>query len=263
MHMVQAITALHDRILSPNPDAHQTKAELYHASRAAALFNAKLSKPLQQEDRDPMWATAALLGIAAMCWIEASCAEESWPLTVRKPSDLDWIRISRSKVAIWNLTDPLREGSRFRRMAEEQHQNFESAGILLAKLGIGELPGKLLKLCEVDEHATVDSNRYLLALQMLGPAMAVETARSNLLILLSFISSINDDFQDLLRERDPRALLLMAFWYAKINGAMWWLDRRSMLEGQAICMYLERYHADEAEILELLSYPKARLGLLT
>ena len=262
MHMVQAVTALHDRILSPNPNPHQTCAELYHASRAAALFNEKLSQPVRSEDRDPLWATAALLGIAAMCWMEASCAEEAWPMTLRNPSDLDWIRISRSKAVVWDLTDPLRGGGRFRRVAEAQLRNQQAAEIAIAKLGVEGLPGKLLALCEVDEYSTADSNPYLSALQGLAPAMAVESVRSNLLVLLGFIGKIHDDFQELLKKRDPRALLLMAYWYSKIKGTMWWLDRRSILEGAAICIYLERYHADESEILELLSYPKMRLGLL-
>ena len=262
MHMVQAITALHDRILSPNLNYRQTRAELYHASRAAALVNVKLSEPLQPDDRDPLWATAALLGIAAMSWMDASCVEEAFPLTPRKSTDLDWIRISKNKAAVFNLTNPLRMGSRFKHVAEEQQRYHDAAEITLAKLGIQDLPGRLLDLCEVDKLSTVDSNRYLLALHGLGPAMAVESTRANLLVLLGFLGRMSDEFQELLKERDPRALLLLAFWYAKVKGAMWWLDRRSVLEGQAICMYLERYHADETEILDLLSYPKSQFGLL-
>lgn len=262
MHMVQAVTALHDRILSPNPNPYQTRAELYHASRAAALFNEKLSRPLQAEDRDPLLATAVLLGIASMSWMEASSAEEAWPMTLPNPSDLDWIRISRNKEAVWNLTDPLRWGGRFRLMAEAQVRNQEAAQITISQMGLEELPGKLLALCEVDEYSTIDSNPYLSALQGLAPAMAVESVRANLLVLLSFLGRIDGDYQQLLKKKDPRALLLMAYWYAKIKGTMWWLDRRSMLEGAAICMYLERYHAEKLEILDLLSYPKMRLGLL-
>jgi len=261
MHMVQAVTALHDRILAPNPTPHQTRAELYHASRAAALFNKQLSQPLRPEDRDPLWATAALLGIAAMCWMEASCAEEAWPMKLRNPTDLDWIRISRSKAAVWDLTDPMRGGGRFRHMAEAQLRNQEAAQGIMAKLGIEELPAKLLALCDVDKYSTTESNPYLSALEGLGAAMAVEGIRANILILLGFVGKIDDDFQDLLKKRDPRAMLLMAYWYAKIKGTMWWLDRRSMLEGAAICKYLERNHADETEILELLSYQKMQLGL--
>lgn len=262
MHMVLALTALHDRMLSPNPNPHQTRVELYHASRAAALFNAKLSQPLQPEDRDPLWVTAALLGIASMCWLEASGAEDSWPLTPRKSTDLDWIRISRSKTAVWNLTDPTRKGGRFHCLAQEQLRHQKEANISASKLGLDKVPLRLLALCEVDERSTVESNPYYSALLGLGPAMGVESTRANLLILLGFLGRMSDSFQELLKERDPRALLLMAYWYGKVYGTMWWLDRRSTLECQAICMYLERYHPEETEILDLLWYPKMRCGLL-
>jgi hypothetical protein len=261
MHMVQALTALHDRMLSPNPNWRQTQVELYHASRAAALINAKLSQPLNAEDRDPLWATAALLGVAAMSWLEASCVEEAWPLAPRQPSDLDWIRISKSKSAVWELTNPMRIGGRFRSIAVEQVRSHEECEIVVAKLGVDDLPKRLLKLFEFDDSSTVESSRYFTALKGLGQAMAVESVRSNILILLRFIGTMTEDFQLLLKERDPRALLLQAFWYAKIKGPMWWLNRRSELEGPAICKYLERNHSDKTEIMELLSYPKSRFGL--
>lgn len=259
--MVQALTALHDRMLLPTPNSRQTPVELYHASRAAALINAKLSQPLNPEDRDPLWATAALLGVAAMSWLEASCVEEAWPLAPRHSTDLDWIRISKSKSAVWELTEPMRVGGRFRSLAVEQVQSQQESQIILAKLGVDDLPRRLLKLFEVDESSTVESSRYFIALKGLGQAMAVESVRSNILILLRYIGTMTDDFQLLLKEKDARSLLLQAFWYAKIKGAVWWLNRRSELEGPAICKYLERHYPDETEIMELLSYPKSRFGM--
>lgn len=260
--MVQALTALHDRILSQDPSPCQTSVELYHASRAAALFNAKLSQPLQPQDRDPLWVTAALLGIAAMCWMEASSVEDAWPLTTRKSTDLNWIHISRSKAAVWDLTDPMREGGRFNLVAQEQLRDQKKSISSASKLGLDELPLRLLDLCEVDERSTAESNQYYSALMGLAQAMGVESNRANILVLLGFLGRMSDNFQGLLNEKDPRALLILAYWYGKVHGTMWWLDRRSKLECEAICKYLERYHPQEAEILDLLSYPKMRCGLL-
>lgn len=259
--MVQALTALHDRHLSPTPNFRQTYAELYHASRAAALFNAKLSSPLKAEDRDPIWATAALLGIAAMCWMEASCVEEAWPLAPRGATDLDWIQMSEKKAAVWEITQPLREGGRFRHLAGEYQRNYEALRAAQVKTGIKELPSGLTNLCEVDEHSTEHNNPYFNALVGLACAMSVESTRANILVLLSFIGHMNPQFQKLLKEKDPRAMLLLAYWYAKIWDTTWWLERRSALECKAICLYLERYHADETRVLELLSVPKMRCGL--
>ncbi|KFY25773.1 hypothetical protein V491_01591, partial [Pseudogymnoascus sp. VKM F-3775] len=55
MHLVQALTSLHDRHFSGQVHKLQIVAESYHLSRAAAQFSRKLSEPLSPADRDPVW----------------------------------------------------------------------------------------------------------------------------------------------------------------------------------------------------------------
>src|ERR1700709_114010 len=127
MHVVQTVTAVHDRYLSTSPwsiTSRQTATEFYHLTRAAALFNRKLSAPIKPEDRDPLWATAALLGIIAFSSIEASTPEAAWPLKPPEPSDLEWISMSEHKMAVWEVTQPLRVGSPFRGHAHD-YQGYE------------------------------------------------------------------------------------------------------------------------------------------
>jgi len=57
MHIIQAMTSVHDRYLS-NSSLLQTPEESYHLSQAAALFNKQLSKPVKPVDQDAIWATA-------------------------------------------------------------------------------------------------------------------------------------------------------------------------------------------------------------
>src|SRR5438874_2536460 len=113
MHIVQTITAIHDRYLSATPNARPTIAEAYHWSRAAALFNQKLSTPIQPRERDALWATAALLGVIAFALVEASTPEEAWPLKRPAPSDLEWLRMSCGKKVVLNVAQPLRPDSVF------------------------------------------------------------------------------------------------------------------------------------------------------
>jgi len=58
MHIIQAMTSVHDRYLS-NSSPRQTQAESYHLSQAAALLQRKLSGSIEAPDKDPIWATAA------------------------------------------------------------------------------------------------------------------------------------------------------------------------------------------------------------
>jgi hypothetical protein len=259
---VLALTALHDRHLLASPNSRQTDVELYHASRTAAIFNKKLREPLKADDRDPMWVTAALLGVAAMCWVDASCVEEAWPLTAPKPTDLDWIRLSESKSVIWQLTDPLREGGRFRPMAGEFQNNYMAVRVLEDTVGFEGLPSGLTSLCEINEQSTAHTNPYFLSLQAIAVMESIEYNSKNILAVLLFLRHITSPFQTLLKKRDPRALLLLAYWYAQVLNTCWWIERRSALECKAICLYLEKYHADKPRVLELLFFPKMRCGLV-
>jgi hypothetical protein len=254
MHAVQTLTALHDRQLSPSPTSSRLSSiELYHLSRAAALLNAKLSAPLQDADRDALWATAALLGVAACSWLEASRADEAWPLTPRAPSDLDWIRMTENKAAVRQLTDPTRPESLFHGMG---HAIAAPAGT--------PIPRQFAALCGLREETTEtnqEENPYYVVLRALAPLLTIECTRQTILPFLSFIGHLPAEFKRLLEERDARALLLLAYWYAKVGNAVWWLERRAVLEGRAICVYLERYHGDEGALMELLAYPRMRCGL--
>lgn len=64
MHVILTLTATHDRILSASKDnAKRSIAEAYHWSEGAALLNKKLSSPIRPQDRDALWAAAAILGL--------------------------------------------------------------------------------------------------------------------------------------------------------------------------------------------------------
>ncbi|KAJ5833026.1 hypothetical protein N7474_001337 [Penicillium riverlandense] len=120
MHIIQVITAMHDRILNNSSDnVKRSLTETYHWSRAAALLNQKLSFPIRPQDRDSLWASAAMLGIASFASLEAATPEEAWPLKPADSSDLTWLRLLEGKMALWQATDPLRPDSIFHSMANE------------------------------------------------------------------------------------------------------------------------------------------------
>jgi hypothetical protein len=65
---------------------------------------------------------------------------------------------------------------------------------------------------------------------------------------------IRGNYRNLLLEKDPRALLILGYWFAilcKLN--QWWIDDRAKLECRSICMYLE--HNDDHRIVGLLEFP--------
>lgn len=263
MHIVQALTAIHDRYLSVSPSLLHTTTEPYHLFRAAALFNRKLSAPVQPRDRDALWTTALLLGAATLSSIEASNPEDAWPLKHPEPSDLEWLGMSEKKTIIWNLTNPRRPDSVFHVLANEYKTCYPLFSATKARSGIEGIPSVFIQLYGLDNCSATNNSPYYNAVQALAPLLSIECDQSNVGIFLRFISHVQPEFKELLEKKDPRALLALAYWYAKVSGSVWWIERRAILECQAICMYLERYHAGESTIQELLWFPKMRCGLVT
>jgi hypothetical protein len=108
MHVVLTLTLMHDHYLSVSPNPKQSPAEACHWYRGAGLFNSKLSKLILPLERDAVWGAAALLGVIAFSYIDTTTPEETRPLKPPSSLDLDWLRMSDGKKAIWKTSDPLR-----------------------------------------------------------------------------------------------------------------------------------------------------------
>jgi len=168
--------------------------------------------------------------------------------------------MSVGKVAIWDVTNPLRPDSIFHTIAEKDETGTRSSTSTASRI-VG-VPSAFTQLCGLDNSPTVDSNPYHAAVHVLVPLLYIECDQSTIGRFLAFVSYMRPAFQRLLEQKDPRALLLLAYWYAKVCHSLWWIARRAMLECQATCLYLERYHAGETAIQELLQFPKMQCGLV-
>lgn len=260
MHVIQSVTATHDRYLSTPLNSRQTTTEAYHLSRAAALFNQKLSEPVQKRDCDALWATAVVLGVIGFCRIDVSTPEDAWPLKEQpESSSLEWIKMSESKEVIWDITNPARPDSVFHDLGESYMSAFR--GHAKQASGIEGIPPEFLELYGLDESSTADNNPYFVAMHVVSRILPMKWDRTLGVAFFAFLH-MGPSFKRLLEQKDPRALLILTYWYAKVCHSVWYLERRAILECQATCLYLERYHSGETAILELLQFPKMCCGLL-
>lgn len=125
--------------------------------------------------------------------------------------------------------------------------------------GISNIPQPFVDLFELDACSTSINNPYCRAVHIILPLMRRKFEREKLLSWFGFIAHITPGFKMLLQQRDARALLLMAYWFAKVQRSMWFLERRAVIEGRSICLFLERYHADDSRIQALLQVPRSLL----
>jgi hypothetical protein len=254
MHAILTLTLIHDRWLFAAPDPRQSTTEAFHLHRSVALFSSKMSGPIQPWERAALWATAALLAVITFCYVEARTPEDAWPLKPPSPSDLDWLRMSDGKKEIWKLTQPSKADSVLQAI-DPPHTN-ELLVPLLTNPEPPAVPSEFIELYGLDTTVTSDNQPYYAAASSLARSLKTDCKITVIMNFLSFISDMRIDYKRLLEQKDPRALLLLAWWYGTIcQYPHWWIWRRAAIECQAICMYLERYYRHETSIQTLLRYP--------
>jgi len=189
MHVIQTLTGIHDRYLSTSQspsNSRLTISERYHLGQAAKLLNDELSNPIQPHRRDALWATAALLGATAWATIEASKPEEAWPLSPPDPADLEWIKMSENKAAIWDIAQPLRPDSVFYALAEDYQKGFNHFKDSTSE--ISTIPKEFIKLYELDDVSNLDHSPYFAAVQSLSDLLPLQCSRQDMTKFIAWIT---------------------------------------------------------------------------
>jgi hypothetical protein len=255
MHALQTLTVNHDRFTAW-PVPARTPVEIYHWTQSAASFHKKLSLPIKPDDRDALWATAALLGIMSFASIDVSRPEDAWPLTTDQIHDLEWLNMSLGKRAVWDVTDPLRPDSVFSPIAKEYMDLYGDVPIK-ERCGIHGLDLDFVRLCKMNELSSSKNNVYFSVVHHLAPLLDMECDSITATKFMAFLCKLTPEFKQLLHEKDPTALLIFCFWYAKVLDFPWFVARRARLEGQSICLYLRRYCSDNSLIQDMVSIPES------
>jgi hypothetical protein len=267
LHAIVTLTLMHDRYLSADPDPKLSLLEAYHWYRATSSFNRELGQNPQANQRGALLATSALLGCITFFYLESATAEEAWPLLPPSPSDLNWLRMSDGKKEVYKL---------IRQSHSEPDPLFHSLAavytdeLLPTPLGVrpgridAVLPPEFFRVYNLDPGSSITEDGddpYQWAATKLAQVLNADCALLTVLFtFLWLISNVRTGFKSLLEQKDARALLLLAWWYARIcQLGVWWLSRRVVLEGQAICLYLERCCPFDEDIQILLQAPKAVL----
>jgi hypothetical protein len=127
--------------------------------------------------------------------------------------------------------------------------------------GLEALPFEVIELCAFDPTSNTHNNPYYGAASSLARSFNSDCIMSTFLNFLFFTGDMPPDYALLLERKDPRALLLLAYWYAKVcQYQIWWIRPRVTIECQAICIYLERHYPHESRIQGLLQFPKILSG---
>ena len=256
------VTLLQDRFLAGKHTMNRNL--LYHWHQGTSKFKDTLFKPIRNESKDALWASAALLGIVSIANFEAETPEDAWPLRPSTPHDLNWLKLTEGKKAVFTIANPLRTDSVFHE-AWPGHTNLFRPMIeehLHSDKEVVAMTRDFSDLYDLGPGSKNVSNPYYHSAMSLAQLLHAECNASNITGYLGVIMHIQPELNRLLDLKDAKALLLLALWYAKLYKGQWWVYRRGLIEGQAICMYLDRHHANDARLQRLLQWPKIEFGLV-
>ena len=262
LHAVLRLTLMHDRYIYDPIGTKPSTAEAFHGYHGTAMFSKKLSAPLIEKEKDAMWATAALLGACAFASIDATNFQDAWPLQDPAQNNMDWIKMSEGKKEVWRLANPLREGSVWREAFEiEQNKTHPENGLQLQP-ELDQLFPYVTKIYNLDSPSSDgEKNPYHTAASIVERLVPIECNYSTIMWFLSFIGHMEPEYRHLLEQKDPAALLLLSWWYAKlVPYGQWWVARRALFECQAICVFLDRVLPGDSELRRLLEFPRSACG---
>lgn len=245
---------------SPTPSNSASMA--FHWYHSAILFKHTLAellkkKKLSSTERDALWMGASMLATSTFTNIDSLDPREVWPLRGADTMDLDWLRMTQGKDIVWEVADLSRPDSVF-------HSFFQE--MVTADMPSGNSPVRphsisplFYELFDITSESTPATNPYHAAVsfisQVIGDSNDVLVGRR----LFGFALEVGEPFKDLLRSKDPRAMLLLVYWHSKLAQYAWWAEFRGIIEGLAVCMYLGRYHRDQTDVLRLLEPPRQSL----
>lgn len=243
MHIAMTCTTMHDRYLAGQGHSKRTPLESYHWAMASRLFNNAISNKSRSYDRDAIWLAAAFMNWIVLCAVETENPSEVWPLSPSTYSGIPWFPIQKGLRTIWEFTQPLRAGGAFAKYENGTDPGNRCLGLPPPRSGIEGIPQTLVDMCELDQWSSAQNNPYHTAARSLSDLLEMSETHCSSLRFLSFVNTTEPDFEILLKERDPRALVLMAIWYGLVPKSTWWISLRASLERRAVCIYLDRYHA--------------------
>ena len=296
MHALLAMTAMHDRYLKSPNNVVATPYECFHHSRAAALLNSTLSNrtsaPCDADERNALWSTAVMLCNISFFCVDSVDPEQSWLLkTDPDPDDenanselynqdqqqeestmpssslnnrFHWLNMSEGLRVMWNIATPGEPGGLFHILSQKPQNAYLQTKLTRSFLpGIQGIPEDFVELYEMSESSATENHPYHAAVRSISELLAIECTQDTIVKFMGWTATLTKRFRALLAGRDPRALLLLAYWYAKTSGTLWWINLRSGSECMAICLYLERECRGQELFLKMLEYPRSRCGLVT
>ena len=253
LNAVMAISAAHIYHLNPNKTMYR-RATTCFGMRSVQLFQEAMHGDMSVHNLDGLLMTCHILG--ALAFYTQNKAITSSMILSADPNSANWLFVL-SGFKVFTRDErfyPYINSSIYRPFIQDLSSNDENLSTLSPSKR-SELYRKFANLCEIVEHSTVENNPYLAALHVVIDIVHLQPNTATYFSILSFPARMTEDYTRLVRTKDPRALLLLSYWLAKMCGMeYWWCQLRAKVECQAICTYLQKW--PDQMVQDLLKFPK-------
>ncbi|KAL4987023.1 hypothetical protein BDW68DRAFT_161906 [Aspergillus falconensis] len=258
MYTLVGCGILHKNRISP-PNESREIGEAYFWQRALRLYSAALEHPINQQNVSGLIAASILIGLASIAPLEFEI-HDSWVFTGRG-SDLNWLAIQGGLACILKIAGKYVPGSIWG-VPFSQSQGLESR-LFRYEITKGRegLHSDLADLCGITDETDDRTSPYWHPIKLLTPYMQLEGNAHNAALCTTWMGRLDPTFVNLCRERDPRALVILAYWMGLMCSlAQWvpWVEGRIRKECIAVCIYLESL--GDPVIRPFLEFPAAAAG---
>ncbi|KAL5598687.1 hypothetical protein BROUX41_003400 [Berkeleyomyces rouxiae] len=263
-HSILVLALVHQPAADPAAGARLRTIHFHHF-HARTLLAARLAVPvktLAAPARDAVWAAITLMCHLTFSAYDTRSAADAWPVRRPQPRDLAWLQQCLDNAAMFDMVQALGADSLFSDAARALRGLRRLPTSLAPSHGWGAefdgLPRELAALLDLQPGATTAArNTYHALASIVAQCLECEAAPENVLMCFAFLRVMDERFLALVRVKDLPALVLMAWWYARLvefdsEGIL----RRIRVEGEALCVYIESWGASSPDIMAALEYPK-------
>lgn len=256
MHGLIGVATSHLCGVLPNNSSYRV-AESYHWQKAIQKYTKEVSSGLTKENMDPLYSACLLLTIHGFR-LEEFSPRSSFVFS-NNPEDLNWLRLQGGLRYLLERTQQWMPDSMW--WAFFMQSRYETVNYEDDRPGRVDLDPGFADLCRIDETATVENNPYLWPLRMLTNLLTLESTKENHRKYYNWMGRLETEYYDCLLQKDPPALILLAWWLALMSVVEeWWIETRIRSECTAICMKLE--DSQDPLVLRMLEYPAQSCGYL-
>ncbi|PLB54468.1 putative C6 transcription factor [Aspergillus steynii IBT 23096] len=259
LYTILGVGMLHLNRVSRSTEPGRRCAEAHFWQQAIRLYQNALLPGVNQKNFDALISTCMFMGVVSIC-PENFEPTDSWVLT-NNPADMNWLCLQSGLRCLLESASRYLPGSIWEaafKASEQVECHLFNHDDQLGREGLDPL---FADFCDIDDLTSSLTSPYYVPLRSITTLIQLDKNLPNAARCTTFMGRLEFDFLDLLRSRDPPALVILANWMGLMcTLAEWqpWVEGRLRNECVAICMYLER--STDPRIPPLMEFPALACG---